>query len=111
MNYIKGKDREQLRIESIESYVDEDSEVRVVDKIIDYIDIESLGFTLGNNSAAGRAAYDPRDLLKLYVYGYLNGIRSSRKLAKQCVINREVIWLVRDTKPKYRVIVILEKIT
>jgi transposase len=104
MNYIKGKDREQLRIESIESYVDEDSEVRVVDKIIDYIDIESLGFTLGNNSAAGRAAYDPRDLLKLYVYGYLNGIRSSRKLAKQCVINREVIWLARDTKPKYRVI-------
>ena len=104
MNYIKGKDREQLRIESIESYVDENSEVRVIDKIIDYIDIESLGFTLGNNSATGRAAYDPRDLLKLYVYGYLNGIRSSRKLAKQCVINREVIWLVKYTKPKYRVI-------
>ncbi|MBB6714797.1 hypothetical protein [Clostridium gasigenes] len=47
MNYIKGKDRDQLRIDSIESYVGEDSEVRVIDKIIDYIDIESLEFTLG----------------------------------------------------------------
>ncbi|MGL5643037.1 MAG: IS1182 family transposase [Paraclostridium sp.] len=104
MNYIKGKERNQLRIESIESYVDEDNEVRVIDKLIDYIDIESLGFTLGKNSVAGRASYNPRDLLKLYVYGYLNGIRSSRKLAKQCLINKEVIWLVKDNTPKYRVI-------
>ncbi|MBU3106204.1 transposase [Clostridium gasigenes] len=104
MNYIKGKERDQLRIESIESYIDEDNEVRVIDKIIDYIDIESLGFTIGKNSVAGRASYNPRDLLKLYVYGYLNGIRSSRKLAKQCLINKEVIWLVKDTTPKYRVI-------
>ncbi|MBB6714787.1 transposase [Clostridium gasigenes] len=51
-----------------------------------------------------RAAYNPKDLLKLYVYGYLNGVRSSRKLAKQCLINKEVIWLVKDTTPKYRVI-------
>lgn len=104
MNYIKGKERDQLRIESIESYVDEDNEVRVIDKIIDYIDIQSLGFTIGKNSVAGRASFNPRDLLKLYVYGYLNGVRSSRKLAKQCLINKEVIWLVKDITPKYRVI-------
>lgn len=104
MNYIHGGSREQMRIESIESYVDEDSEVRVIDKIIDTMDIESLGFKIGNNESGGRPKFDPRDLLKLYVYGYLNGIKSSRKLAKQCIINREVIWLLKDIKPKYRVI-------
>jgi len=104
MNYIHGGNREQIRIESIESYVDEDNEVRVIDKIIDTMDIESLGFKIGNNELVGRPKFDPRDLLKLYVYGYFNGIRSSRKLAKQCIINREVIWLLKDLKPKYRVI-------
>ena len=104
MNYIHGGNREQMRIESIESYVDEDNEVRVIDKIIDTMDIESLGFKIGNNESVGRPKFNPRDLLKLYVYGYFNGIRSSRKLAKQCIINREVIWLLKDIKPKYRVI-------
>lgn len=96
MNYIHGESREQMKIESIESYIDEDSEVRVIDKLIDAMDIESLGFKIGNNELVGRPKFDPRDLLKLYVYGYFNGIRSSRKLAKQCIINREVIWLLKD---------------
>ena len=104
MNYIQGGTREQMRIESIESYVDESSEVRIIDKLIDAMYIESLSFKIGNNEIAGRPKFDPRDLLKLYVYGYFNGIRSSRKLAKQCIINREVIWLLKDLKPKYRVI-------
>lgn len=68
------------------------------------MDIESLGFKVEKNSITGRPAFDPRDLLKLYIYGYFNGIRSSRKLAKNCIINREVIWLLKDLKPKYRVI-------
>lgn len=104
MNYIQGEKREQIRMESIESYVEEDSEVRVIDLIIDKMDIESLGFKVPNNEATGRPAFDPKDLLKLYIYGYFNGIRSSRKLAKQCKMNREVIWLLKDIKPKYRVI-------
>jgi transposase len=104
MNYIHGGNREQIRIESIESYVDENSEVRAIDKIIDTMDVEPLGFKIGNNESAGRPKFDTRDLLKLYVYGYFNGIRSSRKLSKQCIINREVIWLLKDFKPKYRVI-------
>jgi transposase len=99
MNYIHGGNREQIRIESIESYVYEDNEVRVIDKIIDTMDIESLGFKIGNNELVGRPKFNPRDLLKLYVYGYFNGIRSSRKLSKQCIINREVIWLLKDFKP------------
>lgn len=104
MNYIHGEDRNQMRIESLESFASPDSEVRVIDKIVDAMDIESLGFKLGNNKDSGRPKFDPKDLLKLYIYGYFNGIRSSRKLAKQCVINKEVIWLIKDIKPKYRVI-------
>ena len=92
-----------MRIESLESFASPDSEVRVIDKIVDAMDIESLGFKLGNNKDSGRPKFDPKDLLKLYIYGYFNGIRSSRKLAKQCVINKEVIWLIKDIKPKYRV--------
>jgi len=104
MNYICGDDREQIRIESMEDYVEKDSEVRVIDKIVDAMDMESMGFNIGNNDAVGRPKFNPRDLLKLYIYGYLNGIRSSRKLSKQCIINKEVIWLVKGLQPKYRVI-------
>ncbi|WP_411678629.1 IS1182 family transposase [Clostridium thailandense] len=104
MNYICGDDREQIRIEAIENYVEIDNEVRVIDKIVDYMDLENIGFITGNNEAVGRSKFDPKDLLKLYIYGYFNGIRSSRKLAKQCVINREVIWLIKGLQPKYRVI-------
>lgn len=104
MNYICGDDRDQIRIESMEEYVDLNSEVRIIDKIVECMDIEGLGFVIGNNDAVGRPKFDPRDLLKLYIYGYFNGIRSSRKLSKQCVINREVIWLIKGLQPKYRVI-------
>ncbi|WP_396276633.1 IS1182 family transposase [Haloimpatiens lingqiaonensis] len=104
MNYIYGDDRKQTKIEIMEDYVDNDSEVRIIDKIIDVMDIESMGFKVGNNDEVGRPKFNPKDLLKLYVYGYFYGIRSSRKLAKQCLINREVIWLIKGIKPKYRVI-------
>lgn len=72
MNYILGIDRSQVRIECIENYVDTDSEVRVIDKIIDVLDIESLGFQIGNNDIVGRPMFDPKDMLKLFVYGYLS---------------------------------------
>jgi len=104
MNYIIGEDRTQMKIESIDSYVNEDNEVRVIDKIVDVMDIESLGFNVGKNDTVGRPKFNARDILKLYIYGYFNGIRSSRKLAKQCVINKEVIWLIKGLAPKYRVI-------
>ncbi|AKN33768.1 transposase [Clostridium carboxidivorans P7] len=104
MNYICGDDREQIRVESIEDYVEKDNEIRVIDKIVDYMNLKSMGFITGNNEAVGRPKFDPKDLLKLYIYGYFNGIRSSRKLSKQCVINKEVIWLTKGLQPKYRVI-------
>jgi transposase len=84
--------------------VEADSEIRVIDKIIDTLDIESLGFKIGNNDISGRPMFSPKDMLKLFVYGYFNGIRSSRKLAKQAIINKEIIWLINGIQPKYRVI-------
>ena len=66
----------------MESYVEEDKEVRVIDLIIDKMNIESLGFKVPNNEITGRPAFNAKDLLKLYIYGHFNGIRSSRKLAK-----------------------------
>ena len=104
MNYILGNNRSQVSIQCVEDYVDADSEVRDIDKIIDALEIESLGFKIGNNDIVGRPMFNPKDTLKLFVYGYLNGIRSSRKLAKQARINREVIWLINGLQPKYRAI-------
>lgn len=104
MNYIFGKQREQILIESIEEYVHDDSEVRVMDKLVDSFDLYSLGFLAGKNDETGRPKYNPQDMLKLYIYGYYNGIRSSRKLQKEAVINREVIWLLKRSQPKQRAI-------
>lgn len=104
MNYILGRDRLQANVECFEDYIETDSEVRVIDKIIDTLDIESLGFKIGNNDISGRPMFSPKDMLKLFVYGYFNGIKSSRKLAKQAIINREIIWLINGIHPKYRVI-------
>jgi len=104
MNYILGKDRSQVRLECLEDCVEENSEVRVIDKIIDTLNIEDLGFKIGNNEVVGRPMFDPKDILKLFIYGYFNGIRSSRKLAKQARINKEIIWLINGLEPRYRVI-------
>lgn len=104
MNYILGNNRNQIRLETYEDCIDEDNEIRVIDKVIDALDIKSLGFKIANNDEVGRPAFDPRDILKLFVYGYFNGLRSSRKLAKQAVFNKEVIWLINGIQPKYRVI-------
>jgi transposase len=104
MNYVFGKQRDQVLIESIEEYVHDNSEVRVMDKLVDSFDLDSLGFLTGKNDETGRPKYNPQDMLKLYIYGYYNGILSSRKLQKQAMINREVIWLLKGLQPKQRAI-------
>ncbi len=105
MKYIQGQDRNQISLfpVSLEASVDEDSEVRVIDAFVDGLDLEQLGFTLdfGEN---GRPAYHPGDLLKLFIYGYMNRIRSSRQLEKQTKINMEVIWLLRGLSPDHNTI-------
>ncbi len=106
MGYIQGEDRHQqyLLPRSIDEYVDESSPVRVIDAFVDGLDLSVLGFTRTNPASTGRPAYDPRDLLKLYVYGYANQIRSSRRLMRESHRNLEVIFLLRGLTPDFRTI-------
>jgi transposase len=87
--------------ESVEDYVGPDNPVRVIDAFIDGLDLEAVGFDLKAEQAAGAPPYDPKALLKLYVYGYLNRIRSSRELEKATRRNLEVIWLLRRLTPDH----------
>jgi len=106
MGYFKGADRHQIMLlpESIEQLVDEENPVRVIDAFVDGLNIEKLGFTKAKPAETGRPPYDPRDLLKLYIYGYFNKIRSSRKLMKECQRNIELFYLLRRLTPDFRTI-------
>lgn len=109
MNYIKVTDRDQYQLQCLNDYINEESEALVIDMLVDTLDLQSMGFIIGNNDDTGRARYDSKDLLKLMIYGFLNGIRSSRKLQKQAAVNKEVNWLLEGVCLKYRVITDLRK--
>lgn len=104
--YIKGENRKQLILyrECLDEIVEEENEVRVIDLYVESIKLEEIGFKKYEPNKKGTNSYDPRDMLKLYIYGYKNGIRSSRKLSKLCSTNIEVKWLMRDLKPDFRTI-------
>jgi len=106
MKYISGQDRDQITFlpDSIEDYVTEDNPTRVIDAFVDSLNISDLGFERAKPEYTGRPGFDPKDLLKLYIYGYFNKIRSSRKLAKECKRNLEVIYLLKKLTPDFRVI-------
>lgn len=101
MRYIKGIDRRRKIAfpEYIDDYVTEDSIARVIDEFVMTLDMEELGFEKAVPAKLGRPGYDPRDLLKLYIYGYMNKITSSRRLEIEATRNIEVIWLLRFLKP------------
>jgi len=105
MKYIQGSDRKQTTIFpiSMDMAIDEDNEVRIIDFFVDCLDIQQMGFSVdyGEN---GRPAYHPKDLLKLYLYGYMNSIRSSRKLEKETNRNIEVMWLIKGLSPDHNTI-------
>ena len=89
----------------VEDYVDCDNPVRAIDAFVDALDLERLGFRhAGSNGGAGQPAYHPADLLKLYLYGYVNRIRSSRSLEREAGRNLELIWLMKRLVPGYRTI-------
>ena len=73
---------------SVEDYIDDENPVRVIDAFVDSLDMEALGFQKAKPAQTGRPAYDPRDLLKLYLYGYLNRIRSSRMFERNQILTR-----------------------
>lgn len=105
MKYIQGPSREQLVIfpTSLDSLIESDNEVRLIDMFVSSIDLSSMGFNL-YQVEEGRPAYHPGDLLKLYIYGYLNSIRSSRKLEKESKRNIEVMWLMNNLSPDHNTI-------
>ena len=106
MGFIQGNHRQQsvLFPPCFDDYVGEDNPVRFIDAFVDKLEMENLGYLRPQPEKMGRPGYDPRVLLKLYIYGYLNQIKSSRKLAKETVRNIEVIWLVEGLKPDFRTI-------
>ena len=90
--------------ESYDDKIADDNPVRVIDALIDSLDMEKLGFTYATPKKTGRKPYDPKDMCKLYTYGYFEGIRSSRKLEKECHRNVEVMWLLKNLKPDFKTI-------
>lgn len=104
MGYIEGSDRTQSTLWSLEDMVDPESMARVIDRYIEVLDLGQLGFTRTVPAEAGRPCYPPQALCKLYVYGYENGIRSSRKLERECRRNVEVMWLMEGLTPDYKTI-------
>jgi transposase len=108
MDFIQGFNRDQLQMISFDSFVKSGSWARVVDLFVDVLPLRDLGF---NETPAdeGRPPYHPSDLLKLYLYGYKNQLRSSRKLAHACEVNLEVIWLLKGLRPSARKIAYFRK--
>ena len=106
MGYIKGEDRNQTILfpESIDEYVSDNNSIRIIDEYIEQLDLKRLGFKRAVNPSLGRPPYHPKDMLKLYLYGYLNRIRSSRRLEQEALRNLEVIWLLRKLKPDFKTI-------
>ena len=106
MAYKKGENRRQrvLFPECIDEYVGQDAPVRFFDAFVDSLDMEKLGFIRSTPADTGTPGYDPRDLMKLYIYGYFYAVRSSRKLARECRCNIEVMWLLCKLAPDFRTI-------
>src|SRR4051794_29079087 len=103
MTHIAGHDRSQTLLlpESLDEYVGPENPVRFIEAWVDGLDLTAAGFARMTAKATGRPGYAPGDLLKLYIYGYLNRVRSSRRLEAETHRNIEVIWLLRHLKPDF----------
>lgn len=109
MKIIKGKNRQQIQFNSLDDQVAVDNPVRIIDAFVDRLDMGSLGIKkvpaqLRKSKPGGAPRYDDKLLLKLYLYGYLNKIRSSRKLEQECTRNVELRWLMQQLVPNYHTI-------
>ena len=106
MPFISGTDRDEVLLlpESLDDYITAENPVRFIDAFVSSLDLAALGFTRAWPAKTGRPAYDPADLLKLYIYGYLNRVRSSRTLEREAQRNVEVMWLVRKLTPDFKTI-------
>ncbi len=106
MAHIEGVSRSQTLLlpEAVDDYVGADNPVRFIDAFVDELDLKKAGFERVRAKETGRPGYDPADLLKLYIYGYLNRVRSSRRLEAETHRNIEVMWLLRRLTPDFKTI-------
>ena len=104
--FIEGQDRSQsvLFPERLEDWISEDNPVRAVDAFVEALDLQGLGFDGAQPADTGRPAYHPATLLKIYIYGYLNRIQSSRRLEREAQRNVELVWLTGRLMPDFKTI-------
>jgi transposase len=104
--FIEGVDRGQLSLlpESLDQWVEESNPVRVIDAFVEQLDLDELGFKMAAPAELGRPGYNPALHLKLYIYGYLHRIQSSRRLERECQRNLEVMWLLGRLTPDHKTI-------
>lgn len=106
MRHLEGTPRSQTLLlpPSVEDYVPEDHPVRVIDAFVDSLNLSEMGFRKAQTAHTGRRPYHPGDLLKLYIYAYLNQTSSTRRLEKECHRNLEVLWLMKQLAPDFKTI-------
>src|SRR5271156_6077297 len=104
--FVEGEDRRQsfLLQQSLDDYVTDDNPVRVIEVFIDELDLVGLGFAGVHPAVTGRPAYHPSTLLKIYLYGYLNRVQSSRRLEREAQRNTELMWLTGRLAPDFKTI-------
>ena len=104
--FIEGTDRSQATLfpDRLEDWIDEDNPVRVVDAFVDALDLNGFGSVRATAAETGRPGYHPAALLKLYIYGYLNRVQSSRRLEREAGRNVEVMWLLGRLVPDHKTI-------
>ena len=106
MTQILGNSRAQTLLlpACVDDYVGPDNVARFIEAFVESLDLAAAGFDRAHPKATGRPGYDPSDLLKLYIYGYLNRVRSRRRLEAETYRNLEVIWLMRQLRPDFKTI-------
>ena len=104
--FVQGEDRTQVTLlpECLDDFVSDTNPVRVIDVFVDELDLATLGFDSVNPAITGRPAYHPAILLKIYIYGYLNRIQSSRRLEREAQRNVELMWLTGRLTPDFKTI-------
>jgi transposase len=110
MNYIQPVNRQQISFSSIEEQIDPDNAVRFIEAFVEQLDLKQLGYQFTTLKTEGRPPFHPKVFLKLYLYGYLNGIRSSRRLEKESKRNIELHWLLGQLVPNYHSIADFRKV-
>src|SRR5665647_2631295 len=104
--FVEGADRGQSTLlpECLEDWIDAENPVRAIDAFVDALDLRDLGFDGIDPAATGRPGFHPSVLLKLYIYGYLNRVQSSRRLEREAGRNLELLWLLRRLVPDHKTI-------